>query len=75
MFFSPGVESGGQEISQYNIKKAIEEIVNNENPENPWTDNEIVELLAKEGMDIARRTVAKYRCQLGILPSNRRRRL
>jgi RNA polymerase sigma-54 factor len=75
VFFSPGVESGGKEVSQYNIKRTIEELVNNEDPENPLTDNQIVELLTQEGISIARRTVAKYRSQLGIPPSNRRRRL
>lgn len=75
MFFSPGVESFGQEISQYNIKKLIQEIVDSEDLKSPLTDSQIVEQLGQEGVDIARRTVAKYRSQLGIPPSNRRRKL
>ncbi len=73
--FQPGGRIRGKEVSQYNIKRTIEELVNNEDPENPLTDNQIVELLTQEGISIARRTVAKYRSQLGIPPSNRRRRL
>ncbi len=75
MFFSPGVESYGQEVSQYNVKRLIEEIVESEDPKTPLTDMQIVERLGQEGVDIARRTVAKYRSQLGIPPSNRRRKL
>ncbi|HHY11397.1 MAG TPA: RNA polymerase factor sigma-54 [Firmicutes bacterium] len=75
MFFTPGVESYGQEVSQYNIKKLIEEIVCNEDPGAPLTDSQIAESLGRQGVEVARRTVAKYRSQLGIPPSNRRKKL
>ncbi|HHY68632.1 MAG TPA: RNA polymerase factor sigma-54 [Bacillota bacterium] len=75
MLFSPGVGARGEEVSQYNIKKGIEEIVSQEDPRNPLTDDQIREVLSESGIDIARRTVAKYRSQLGIPASNRRKRL
>ena len=75
MFFSPGVESYGQEVSQYNIKRMIEEMVRNEDPGAPLTDSQIAHGLNSQGVEIARRTVAKYRSQLGIPPSNRRKKL
>lgn len=75
MFFTPGVESRGQEVSQYNIKKLIEQMVRSEDPGNPLTDSQIAHALNRRGIDIARRTVAKYRSQLGIPPSNRRKKL
>ncbi|HAF66932.1 MAG TPA: RNA polymerase sigma-54 factor [Clostridiales bacterium UBA9857] len=75
MFFTPGVESRGQEVSQYNLKKLIEQMVRSEDPGNPLTDSQIAHALNRRGIDIARRTVAKYRSQLGIPPSNRRKKL
>ncbi len=75
MFFTPGVESYGQEVSQYNIKRMIEQIVRDEDPRAPLTDGQIAEELRSQGVQVARRTVAKYRSQLGILPSNRRKKL
>jgi RNA polymerase sigma-54 factor len=73
MFFGPGIKSAGDEVSQYNVKRAISEIVGNEDPRNPLTDNQISEVLSRNGIFVARRTVAKYRSQLGIPASNRRK--
>ena len=50
-------------------------MVNDEPPKNPLTDQQIVEMFERKGVRIARRTVAKYRDQLGILPARMRKRL
>ena len=55
------------------MKGVISELVAKENGKNPLSDKEIVELLEKKGIPIARRTVAKYRNELNILPSNMRK--
>ncbi|MDA3862345.1 MAG: RNA polymerase factor sigma-54 [Deltaproteobacteria bacterium] len=73
-FFSPGIKLlDGGEIAAQSVKEKIREIVNEENPNHPWSDQSISEILRKEGIDVARRTVAKYRDQLNILSSSRRR--
>jgi RNA polymerase sigma-54 factor len=56
------------------IKTAIEEIISSEDPSNPLSDQQIVELLRERGYEVARRTVVKYRDAQKILSSNRRRR-
>ena len=53
----------------------IQKLVDDEPPKNPLTDQQIVELFERKGVKIARRTVAKYRDQLGILPARMRKRL
>ena len=61
-------------ITAFQIKQGIiSELVKDEDPKNPLSDKEIVELLSAKGIPIARRTVAKYRNELGILPSNMRK--
>jgi RNA polymerase sigma-54 factor len=55
------------------VKGAILDLVKNEGGSAPLSDKEIVEILSKRGIPIARRTVAKYRTELNILPSNMRR--
>ena len=55
------------------IKTRIRQLVNGENPAKPLSDNRISELLAQEDMQVARRTVAKYREQMKILPVKHRR--
>ncbi len=74
-FFTPGyrVESG-EEVSNTTVKEEIRKIIEGEPPTNPYSDQDIVEILAQEGITIARRTVAKYREELGILPTHMRRR-
>jgi RNA polymerase sigma-54 factor len=54
--------------------KAIAELVKGEDAKNPLSDKEIVEILSSRGIPIARRTVAKHRSELNILPSNMRKR-
>lgn len=66
-FFSEAMtNSEGEEISTREVKQKLREIVDAEDKSNPITDDELVETLHKNGYSIARRTVAKYREQLGI---------
>ena len=55
------------------IKNRLKAIVHEENPAKPLSDNAIAELFKREDVQLARRTVAKYREQLGILPSKLRK--
>ncbi len=73
-FFTPGYQtSTGESMSNTSVKGAILDLVKNEGGNAPLSDKEIVEILSKRGIPIARRTVAKYRTELNILPSNMRR--
>jgi len=75
-FFSSGVQqSGGEDISAIKIKSRIKQLVGNENPKKPMSDQGIVRALEEDGIKCARRTVAKYREALGILSSSKRKRL
>lgn len=74
-FFTPGYQSGdGTSISNTSVKERIAKIIESENPAKPYSDQELVRILAEEGVNIARRTVAKYREELGIFATNLRRR-
>jgi DNA-directed RNA polymerase specialized sigma54-like protein len=73
-FFTPGyTTASGEAISNKNVKDLIKSIVDGEDATRPLSDQEIVAILKKRGLDIARRTVAKYRGELKIQPSNLRR--
>jgi RNA polymerase sigma-54 factor len=73
-FFTPGYQtSTGESVSNTSVKETILDLIHNESPSAPLSDKEIVEILGKRGIPIARRTVAKYRTELNILPSNMRR--
>ena len=73
-FFNSAIKRGSQEdIASESVKQAIKKIVDGEDPRNPYSDQKIVELLAQQDIDIARRTVAKYRDMLGILSSSKRK--
>ena len=73
-FFTPGYKtSSGEAMSNTSVKEAIQDLVKNEKGSAPLSDKEIVEILGERGIPIARRTVAKYRTELNILPSNMRR--
>ncbi len=75
-FFSSGLAtSDGDDVSARGIKDQLEKLVVGEDALNPLTDQAIVEILQRTGVQIARRTVAKYRDQLGILPARMRRRV
>lgn len=75
-FFSShvGTESGG-ECSSTAIRALIKKLVAAENPQKPLSDSKITQLLSDQGINIARRTIAKYRESLSIAPSNERKRL
>jgi RNA polymerase sigma-54 factor len=75
-FFSSGLKSseGGKESSK-KIHDMIRTLVKEESEDNPLSDQDIVDIMGKRGIEIARRTVAKYRKILKILPSNRRKRI
>ena len=75
-FFSSGLSTAdGDDVSARGIKDQIEKLVAGEDPKNPLTDQAIVEILQESGVQIARRTVAKYRDQLGVLPARMRKRV
>ena len=66
-FFSEGITNNeGEEVSTREIKKILQDCVDNESKEKPMTDEALMEILKEKGYPIARRTVAKYREQLGI---------
>jgi RNA polymerase sigma-54 factor len=74
-FFTSGYQSdAGQSVANTSVKEMIADIVAGEDPGAPLSDQDIVGLLQGKGLKIARRTVAKYREELGLLPSNLRRR-
>ena len=74
-FFSSGVTgSDGEGVSSNRIKSMIKEIIDSEDPKAPYSDQDIVSLLSDRGIEISRRTVAKYREGLNILSSSKRRR-
>ena len=73
-FFTPGYQAdGGASVSNTSVKEMIADLVAGEDKATPLSDQEIVAKLQDKGIKIARRTVAKYREELGILPSNLRR--
>ena len=73
-FFSSGLSKGnGENIASKSVKEEIRKLIAEENPRKPLSDNEIVMMLKASGIKIARRTVAKYREMINILPSSRRK--
>lgn len=75
-FFSSGLSTtSGTDISARGVKAKMEALISGENVRKPLTDMALVKLLRADGVRIARRTVAKYRDQLGILPARMRKRL
>jgi len=75
-FFSSGLSTDyGEDVSARGIRARIQKLVTDEDPKKPLTDQAIVDVLKKEGVQIARRTVAKYRDQLGILSARMRKRV
>jgi RNA polymerase sigma-54 factor len=75
-FFSSGLSTtSGEDVSARGIKARIQKLVADEQPKRPLTDQAIVNILKDEGIQIARRTVAKYRDQLGILSARMRKRV
>ncbi len=73
-FFSTAIpQFGGEALAAESIRQRIKKMIKNENLEKPLTDNAIAKILTNDNIKIARRTVAKYREQMGILPVKYRR--
>lgn len=73
-FFTPGYQAdSGASVSNTSVKEMINDLIAGEDRSHPLSDQEIVAKLQEKGINIARRTVAKYREELGLLPSNLRR--
>lgn len=74
-FFSAGVRAeSGEGVSSSSIKEFIREIIDGEDPGKPYSDQAIVGMLEEKGFEISRRTVAKYRDEMHILSSSKRKR-
>jgi RNA polymerase sigma-54 factor len=74
-FFSTGLPGGScGDVAAQSVKERIKKLIDSEDKSKPYSDKQLMEILAKDNIKIARRTVAKYREQLGILPSSRRKR-
>ena len=73
-FFTGGLATTtGENVSNTSVKDMIADIFRDENPAHPLSDQDVLKILAQRGITIARRTIAKYRDELGILPSSQRR--
>jgi RNA polymerase sigma-54 factor len=75
-FFTSSLRSSdGGEVSSESVKQQIHDLIRNEDPRKPYSDQYICEYLSRQNIDIARRTVAKYRESMGILSSSKRRKV
>lgn len=75
-FFSNRIQTrDGNITSSTSVKAALQELIAREDPRRPWSDQRLMRLLAEKGLTIARRTVAKYREEMNLLPASRRKRL
>jgi RNA polymerase sigma-54 factor len=73
-FFTSGLDTqGGEQLSNTSVKTTLAEMIRQENPAEPLSDDDLAKRLKERGIKIARRTVAKYREALGILPSHLRK--
>lgn len=73
-FFNSGIsKTDGDSLASESVKLMIKDLVSKENVKKPLSDQKIVDMLKENGIEIARRTVAKYRDVLGILPSSKRK--
>jgi RNA polymerase sigma-54 factor len=73
-FFTSGIQTdNGAGVSNTSVKDMISDMFKQESPGHPLSDQEVVKMLKEKGITIARRTVAKYRSELNILPSNLRK--
>jgi RNA polymerase sigma-54 factor len=73
-FFNSAISrSDGDDMASESVKQKIKEMIASEDPQKPLSDQQITEILSDGSIKIARRTVAKYREALGILPSNKRK--
>ena len=75
-FFNSSIKKGqGDTIASASVQEKIRQIIAGENPKKPYSDDKISKLLKEENIHIARRTVAKYREMLKVLPSNKRKQI
>ncbi|HEY5040305.1 MAG TPA: RNA polymerase factor sigma-54, partial [bacterium] len=75
-FFTSGLESdSGLDVSSLSVKEKIKEMVDQEPPQKPFSDQKIMQMLNAQGLSIARRTIAKYREELRIPSASQRRKL
>ena len=72
-FFNSSLGSYNDNVSSRSLLNKINFLVSNEDPQKPYSDSELCKILNNDGIEIARRTVAKYRIKLKILPSNQRK--
>ena len=73
-FFAAGYQTAdGTEVSNAGVREAIQDLIAKEDPAKPLSDDALAKQLKTQGIPVARRTVAKYREQLGILPSHLRK--
>ena len=74
-FFASGVDNNsGNGVSSESIKKMLREYITNENTAKPYTDQQLTDMLKSQGIEISRRTVAKYRDELGVVSTSKRKR-
>ena len=73
-YFFPKSVNSGSDMNTLGVKKQLKDLIDNEDPAHPLRDGELTEILNKQGVDISRRTVAKYREQMGILVAGKRKR-
>lgn len=74
-FFTPGFKmKTGKSTSAESIKQLLQEIIEGEDPTQPYSDQKLVDILRERGISIARRTITKYRHELGILSKGQRQR-
>jgi len=73
-FFATGYQTtDGSEVSNAGVREALQQLILGENPNKPYSDEALMKALDMQGIKVARRTVAKYREQLNILPSHLRK--
>jgi RNA polymerase sigma-54 factor len=73
-FFNAAIAKvGGGDVASEAVKSRIRQLISKEDPKEPLSDQALVDMLRAEGLKVARRTVAKYRDEQGILPSSRRK--
>jgi RNA polymerase sigma-54 factor len=74
-FFNSSIKRvHGEAIASASVQEKIRRLIESEDPRKPFSDSKMAELLIAQNIDIARRTVAKYREMMGVLPSNKRKR-
>ena len=75
-FFCSGIPGiGGEDFSSPSIKSYLHELIDQEDLQKPFSDQQLSRMLKQRGIVISRRTVAKYREEMDILPSHKRRRI